>query len=145
MPQMPALSEEGLKGLVALPLVGKIATTSSKGEIRITPVWFRAEDDGTFLMNTWEDTGVVRNLRRNPKGSMMVDSIEWPYMGAHYWGTLTAEGPEDDADGMAALFAPYLGDRMDPHEYAKMLIGWGTRVYVRFHPERKTTWDFSQG
>jgi hypothetical protein len=142
--KLPPLNENDLKELLSQPLVAKMATVSKKGDIRITPIWF-GDEGGSLLMNTFEDTSLVRNLRRNPKCSLVVDSRDWPYIGAHYWGTATVEGPENDVEGIARLFAPYLNN--DPQaatEYAKTLIGWGTRVYVRFRPQRKVTWDFRQ-
>lgn len=142
--QIPPLNDKDLKGLLGQSIVAKIATTSAKGDVRISPVWFSAQD-GTIVMNTFEDSGLVKNLRGNPKCSMMIDTNEWPYIGAHYWGTATVEGPENDADGIAKMFAPYVGGDEQGTEYAKQLIGWGKRVYVRFRPERKTTWDFRQG
>ncbi len=143
--QVPPLSDEELKELLSRPLVAKLGTTSPKGAVRITPIWFRAEDDGSIVMNTFEDSGAVHSLKRNPGSSLLVDSTEWPYTGVHFWGTAAVEGPENDAAGIGAMFAPYMGDRMDPVEYANMLIGWGKRVYVRFRPERSMTWDFRHG
>ena len=139
--QVPPLNDKDLKELLAQPLVAKIATVSAKGEPRITPIWFGDEGD-TILMNTFESSALVRNLRRDPKCSFMVDSRDYPYIGVHYWGTATVEGPENDVEGIAKLFAPYRGDLDTAREYAKTLIGWGTRVFVRFRPQRKTTWDF---
>ena len=144
MAQMPPLSDEGLKELLSKPLVAKLATQSSKGEIRISPIWFSAQD-GSIVMNTWENTGPAKNLKRNPKCSMLIDTTDFPYHGVHFWGTATVEGPENDASGMAKMFAAYVGSEEQATEYAKQLIGWGKRVYIRFTPARKTTWDFRQG
>ena len=144
MPQMPPLNDEGLKELLSKPLVGKLATQSAKGEIRISPIWFGARD-GSILMNTFEDSGLVKNLRRNPKCSMLIDTTEYPHAGVHYWGTARVEGPENDASGMGKMYASYQGGEEAATEYAKQLIGWGKRVYIRFTPARKTTWDFRQG
>jgi PPOX class probable F420-dependent enzyme len=141
--KVPPLNDADLKGLLAQALVAKVATVSKNGAARITPIWFGDQTDGSILMNTFEDSALVRNLRRDPACSFMVDSRDWPYIGVHYWGTATVEGPEDDVPGIAKLFAPYLNN--DPQaatEYAETLIGWGTRVYVRFRPERTTSWDF---
>ncbi len=144
MPQMPPLSDEGLKELLGKPLVGKLATQSPKGELRISPMWFKAED-GSIVLNTWEETGPVKNLKRNPKCSLLIDTTEFPAAGVHYWGTARVEGPENDVSGMAKMFAPYVGSEEQATEYANQLIGWGKRVYIRFRPERKATWDFRQG
>ncbi len=142
--QVPPLNDKDLKELLAQPLVAKIATVSAKGEPRITPIWFGDEGD-TFLMNTFEDSELVRNLRRHAGCSFLVDSRDYPYVGVHYWGAAMVEGPENDVEGIAKLFAPYRGDIETAREYAKVLISWGTRVFVRFRPQRKTTWDFRQG
>lgn len=139
--QVPPLNDNDLKGLLAQPLVAKVASISSSGDMRVTPIWF-GEDGDSILMNTFEDSGLVKNLRHNPKCSLMVDSNDWPYIGVHYWGTATVEGPENDVEGIAKLFAPYRGSVDEAREYGKVLIGWGTRVYVRFRAQRKTTWDF---
>ena len=73
MPQMPPLSDEALKDLLSKPHWAKIATASPKGSIRISPVAFAAQPDGSILMNTFEDSILVRNLRRNPKCSLLID------------------------------------------------------------------------
>lgn len=142
--QVPPLNDRDLQELLRQPLVAKIATVSRKGDVRMSPVWFGARD-GSFLLNTFEDSALVRNLRRNPKCSLMIDTTQWPYIGVHYWGTAKVEGPENDTAGIAQLFAGYVGGVEAATEYANKLIGWGKRVYVRFRPERSTTWDFRQG
>ena len=144
MPQMPPLSDEGLKELLSEPLVAKLATQSSKGDIRISPIWFGAQD-GSIVMNTFEDSGLVKNLRQNPKCSLLIDTTEYPHCGVHYWGTATVEGPENDVSGMAKMYASYQGGVEAATEYSKQLIAWGKRVNIRFTPERKTTWDFREG
>jgi len=140
--KVPLLNDNDLKALLAQPLVAKLGTVSRDGSVRITPIWFGDQADGSILMNTFEDSATVRNLRRDANCSLLIDSRDYPYIGVHYWGTATVEGPEDDVEGIARLFAPYRGDVDTAREYAKTLIGWGTRVYVRFRPQRQTTWDF---
>ena len=43
MPQMPPLSDQALKELLSRPIWAKIATTSPKGSLRITPIGFAAQ------------------------------------------------------------------------------------------------------
>ena len=143
MPQMPPLNDDALKELLSKPLVAKIATTSRTGSVRITPIYFGAEN-GTILMNTFEDSAAVKNIKRNPKCSLLIDTTDFPYTGVHYWGSATVEGPENDADGMGKLYTNYRDGQEAATEYAKQLVSWGKRVYIRFTPERSTGWDFSQ-
>ena len=145
MPQMPPLSDEALKDLLSKPHWAKIATSSPKGSIRISPVAFAAQPDGSILMNTFEDSILVRNLRRNPKCSLLIDSDGFPPAGVHYWGTATVEGPENDVSSIVKTTGRYVEKVIDPSEYAQQLIGYGKRINVRFRPERNTAWDFRQG
>lgn len=46
---------------------------------------------------------------------------------------------------MGKLYASYRGSEEVATQYAQQLVGWGKRVYVRFRPERSTSWDFRQG
>ena len=141
--QVPPLKESDLKELLKRPVVAEFATLSAEGDISITPIWYGYQD-GTFLMSTWENTRAVRNIKKNPKCSMMIDFVDsQPYYGVHYQGRAAVEGPEDDADAIGRLFAPYLNDDLNAAtEYAKQLISWGKRVFVRFTPDKTTTWDF---
>jgi len=142
--KLAPLSKAGFDELLHQPLVAKLATASPSGDIRITPIWFSAEPDGSFLLNTFEDSAPVKNIRRNPKCSLLIDSRDWPYFAAHYWGRASIEGPEDDADGIAKMFTPYVGTPEGAKDYAKTLISYGTRVYIRFRPEREVSYDFRQ-
>jgi hypothetical protein len=86
----------------------------------------------------------VKAIRRDPRVSLLVDSTSWPYYAIHFFGTAAVEGPEDDVQGIADMFAPYVGSKEGAVEYAKTLISYGTRVYIRFRPERDVSWDFRQ-
>jgi len=141
--KLKPLTEQQLDEMLSQPLVAKIATTDAGGEIRMTPIWF-ARSDGDIMMNTFKNSDLVRNLRVNNRCSLMVDSRDWPYYGVHYWGTATVEGPEDDAEGIAKMFQPYVGTMDEARAYAKGLISAGRRVYVRFTPSRSVTWDFRE-
>jgi len=145
--QVPPLTDAGQKELLSQPLVAELATVSPSGSVRITPIWFKAQDDGSILMNTWDNTVAVKNIKKNPKCALMIDQAqEFPYHGIHFEGTATIEGPENDHEGIATMFTPYRdNDAAVAKEYANLLIGWGTRVYIRFKPEKTTSWDFRQG
>jgi hypothetical protein len=42
------------------------------------------------------------------------------------------------------MFTPYVGSLDGATDYAKTLISYGTRVYIRFRPEREASYDFRQ-
>ena len=142
--KLAPLSETGHRELLDQPLVAKLGTTSKSGAVRISPLWFAAQLDGSILINTFEDSAAVKNVRRDPKCSLLIDSRDWPYYAIHYWGRAEVEGPKDDVDGIAKMFTPYVGSLDGATDYAKTLISYGTRVYIRFRPEREASYDFRQ-
>ena len=144
MPQMPPLSDEARKDMFKKPLVAKLATVSAAGEPNISALWFE-ERDGSFIFNTWGTTRVAKNLKKNPKCALLIDTTEFPYAGIHYTGTAVVEGPTNDQEGMAKLFLRYKdGNLEEAKDYAGQLIEWGERIYILFTPEKNVAWDFSQ-
>lgn len=140
--KVPPLDDNDVQELKRGALVAKLATTSKDGEIRVTPIWSWPDGD-TIVMNTFEDSVAVRNLRLNPKCALLIDSKDWPYTGVHYNGTAIVEGPENDEQGIGKKFAKYMNDDVAAAtEYGKVLMGWGKRVYIRFKPQRSVSWDF---
>jgi PPOX class probable F420-dependent enzyme len=132
-----------LADLLSQPVVAKLATLTADGGIRMTPIWFEAEADGTFLMATWESTAAVRNIRARPRCSLLIDlEVAEPYYGVHFDGTATVEGPENDEGGIAELYAPYKGSIDQAMSDVRALIEEGKMVYIRFRPAKAISWDF---
>ena len=58
---------------------GKLATVRTDGRPHAAPIWF-VIDDGDIVFNTWHKSVKARNLRRDPRASMVVD-YEYPPFG----------------------------------------------------------------
>jgi pyridoxamine 5'-phosphate oxidase-like protein len=150
--QTPPLNDEARSELFALPGTAVAATTNADASIRMTPLTFEAHEDGTIRFTTFENSALVKNLRRDARCSVLIDATSpWPDgpdpgYGIHYWGTATIEGPENDIVGMGDMLARYVeGDRGKARAYAEILVSYGDRVYVRFQPEGDVNWDFRMG
>ena len=137
------LSRADVDALLAKPLVAKVATHGRNGEMRMTPVWFKRDGEG-LLINTLEQTDLARNLRRDPRCSVLVDTTDPPnVMAVHYWGTAQVE-PGADAEGIADIIERYVGSRETALGFAQRNLSMGPVVYVRFTPEREVSWDLRQ-
>jgi hypothetical protein len=127
------------------PWVAKLATLSPKGDIRMTPVWYRRDPDGSFVIATWRNTAAVRNITANPRCSLLIDQgTAEPYYGVHLTGTAAVEGPPNDLEGIAALYAPYKVSPEQARSDVAGLIEEAEMVYIRFTPEREISWDFRE-
>jgi hypothetical protein len=150
--QTPPLNAAARAELVQQPLTAALATQNADGTIRMSALTFEMQDDGTIQFNTFENTAAVKNLRNDPHCSVLIDATApWPDgvdpgYGVHYWGTATVEGPTNDLDGMAAMFARYVDGNVEKaRAYAEVLVGYGDRVYIQFRPDRDVNWDFRMG
>jgi nitroimidazol reductase NimA-like FMN-containing flavoprotein (pyridoxamine 5'-phosphate oxidase superfamily) len=70
------LNEAEIQGLLAAPLVCRLATMDGDGFPRITPLWF-IWDNGCFWMTSLNDRQHLVDLRRNPRAALCVD-VEQP-------------------------------------------------------------------
>ncbi len=150
--QTPPISAEARSELLQQPGTAVLATNNSDETIRMTPMAFEAQDDGTIKFNTFENSAAVKNLRRDSKCSVLVDATApWPDgvdpgYGVHYWGTATVEGPNNDLPGMGGMYARYVdGSEDKARAYAEVLVSYGDRVYIKFTPDRDVNWDFRMG
>lgn len=140
--KVSAMKPEDREAFLREPTVAKLATIAPDGSIRMSPLWFRYESDGTFLFGTWSKTAAVRNLQHNPSCSLLIDQEqEEPYYGIHLTGRGTVEGPVNDVEGIASIYAPY-SDIEAALENVAGLIQEGEMVFIRFTPEHEISWDF---
>jgi PPOX class probable F420-dependent enzyme len=112
----------------------KLATTMADGSPHVMPVWFIVEDD-EIIFNTGEDTVKGRNLRRDPRVSLVVDDELPPFAFVHIRGHAELS---DDA-GELLRTATLIGGRYMGAEQAET---FGRRnavpgeLVVRVRPER---------
>ncbi len=142
--QLPGMSEEELGSFLQEPWIAKLGTLNPDGSIQMTPLWFEKTND-VFRFNTWEDTDAARNLQRDSRASLLIDSTEFPYRGVHYTGEAEVDTKESDPEEIAEMYERYRGDYETALEYANELTSFGKRVFIRFRPSEKVTWDFSKG
>ena len=74
------MSEQEIEQFLALPLTARLATTRAEGRIHLTPVWFLYES-GRFYITLGERRLHLRNLRRNPQATVLIDVDRRPQDG----------------------------------------------------------------
>lgn len=142
--ELPAMSDQELESFLQEPWVAKLATLNPDGSIQMTPLWFE-KTDGGFRFNTWEKTDAAQNLQNDSRASLLIDSTEFPYRGVHYTGEAEVDNEASDAEEIAEMYERYRGDYETALEYANDLTSMGKRVFIRFRPDEKVTWDFGKG
>ena len=119
------------RDLLALP-VATLGTIDPDGRPQLTEVWFLAED-GELKLSLNTSRQKVRNLKRNPRCSVLLLDLANPYRYVELRGEAVIT-PDDDyafADRVGEKYGADLRENDRPGE---------TRVVVTVRPTRVHTW-----
>jgi PPOX class probable F420-dependent enzyme len=127
MTTIPDSHRDLLNGPVAV-----LGTIGASGRPQLSGVWFLADGDTVKLsMNTARQK--VKNLRANPKCSLLIFDEKSPYRYVEVRGDAEIT-PDDDyafADKVGAKYGADLRTRDNPGD---------TRVVIAIHPSRVVAW-----
>lgn len=130
--------EERDEFLTGRPMFAKVATVNEEGWPQISPVWY-TWDGSSFLIISKERTGMVRNLRRDPRCGLLVDNYELPYARVSVQGEVEFLGEDfDHIPPMRDMVLRYLGP--EGMDYAESTFGFA-RVPFRVWPKKMATWN----
>lgn len=91
---------------------GKIATVMKSGAPHVMPIWFVLDGDD-IVFTTGHDTIKGRNLRRDPRVSMVVDDQQPPYSFVHVRGEARiSEDPDELLRLATEIGRRYMGDEL---------------------------------
>lgn len=120
------------------PRVAVLATLRADGSVQLSPVWHEWLDGG---FNVWIGLGDVkdRNLRRDPRATIVVAGSEPPLKGVELRGTVRfLEG--DTVEAGTRIATRYVG-QIEGARFAQSLEGEG--VIIRLEPGALRVWDFA--
>ncbi|WP_405643058.1 PPOX class F420-dependent oxidoreductase [Streptomyces uncialis] len=123
---------EDLKALLDSPVFLTVATIQPDGSPQVSPVWVKRDGDDV-LFSTTLDRRKERNLRRDPRVTVVVQPADAPYTYAEIRGTaqLTTEGGQELID---ELSLKYTGKKYA--EFNPGCVDDAPRVVVRITPRK---------
>lgn len=126
-----ALSEE-LQALLDSPVFVTVATIQPDGSPQLSPVWAKRDGDDV-LISTTVGRRKEKNLRRDPRVTVVVQPFAAPYTYAEIRGTavLTTDGGEELID---ELSVKYTGKKYA--EFNPTSADDSQRVVVRITPRK---------
>lgn len=138
---MTSMSPDEIDELLAQPHVAVLGTSDADGSPALAPVWYRWRD-GEALMLTQTYTRKWRNIERDPRVSLCVDTKAAPYRAVILEGR--AE-PVPGADYRALLHevaTHYLGARGGDAYLRRTTERPETSMVMRLRPERVISWAY---
>ena len=141
-PQLPAMTDAELVAFFDKAQFARLGTINEDGTIHIAPIFFKYVD-GQILMATQDPSRKVRNIKRDNRVSVLIDTTDVPFKGALVYGTAELDY-EDVVRKRMAIFQRRLS-REDAETYAKRLSGKWKCVILRITPVRIASFDYSKG
>jgi PPOX class probable F420-dependent enzyme len=142
--KLPELTDAEIRDWLAGPNIARLGTVNADDTPRVTALWYLPEDDGTITLNTYADNVHVRNIERDGRVAVLVDSSDQPYKSVHFNGQATVDAEPTSAEEIGRLFERYLGGHEAAIDYGRQLVSGGRRVNIRFTPERSRSIDFGK-
>jgi PPOX class probable F420-dependent enzyme len=130
------LTPDDLGDLLEQPLVAVLATNRADGSVLLSPVWHQWRDGG-FDVVTRSDDVKARQLRRDPRASIVVYEHGPPYRGIEVRAQVRLEPAA--AETVHRIAVRYLGER-EGTAYAER---GDDDLLVRLEPGRLRAWDFA--
>ncbi|AYG81458.1 Putative pyridoxine/pyridoxamine 5'-phosphate oxidase [Streptomyces hundungensis] len=129
---MSAELSDKLKELLDSPVFVNIATIQPDGSPQVSPVWVK-RDGNDVLISTTVDRRKEKNLRRDPRVSVLLQRFDSPYEYAEIRGTaeLTTEGGQELIDELSMKYSGKTYREFNPAS-----VDDAPRVVVRITPRK---------
>ncbi|WP_267242715.1 PPOX class F420-dependent oxidoreductase [Streptomyces sp. PR69] len=129
---MSAQLSDQVKALLDTPVFVNIATIQPDGSPQVSPVWVKRDGDDV-LFSTTVGRRKEKNLRRDPRVTVLLQPFDSPYTYAEIRGTatLTTEGGPELID---ELSLKYTGKKYG--EFNPDSVNDAQRVVVRITPRK---------
>ena len=134
------LQVEDLGDLLDLPILAILATRRKDGRILMSPVWHEWDNSG-FLITTWANDIKSRNLKSDPRATVLVTEQATPYRSIEVSGEATVKPLPDHMPVMRRLAERYIGPEEGP-AYAESFRDDEIEL-VRLKPGVIRAWDFN--
>ena len=141
-PQAYPMRHEDVDSFLAQPLIAKLCTHNKDGSIHVVPIWFKYEN-GEMLFGTQEISRKVKNIKRDNRVSVLVDTTEPTLKGVIMRGAAELDY-RDVISKRVSIFEKYK-DAEEATVLAERLAGMWKPVVIRVKPEQVITFDYSQG
>ncbi len=129
---------DDLRAFLDRPITSVLATHRPDGSMLLSPVWHEWRDGG-FHVVTLEDGAKVRDIRRDPRVSLVVAEQTYPWTGVELRceATILTEDVEESA---RRINVRYEGDERG-EDFTQETVP--ASVILRLEPGELRTWDYA--
>jgi len=140
-PQMPSLTQEETEIFLSRPLIARLGTINEDGTIHIAPIYFKYEK-GEFILGTQKVSRRVRNIKRNPKVTLLIDDPTPPFKAVLVYGQAELEY-DNVVQKRTAIFEKFSPTEQAVRSAEGICNKWPS-VVIRLKPDRIVSFDYSK-
>ncbi len=142
-PQMPPLDDSALEELLNGPYLARLSTINPDGTPHTMPIWYEWRDRQIHV-STQAQQVKVKNMERDPRVTVLIDTDAFPYRGVMIYGI--AELDYEDAERQrVSIFERYIGSQAGAEAAARGLARKWRPVVAHITPTRMITFDYTKG
>lgn len=112
-----------------------LLTTRADGRPQGSPLTCGVDDSGRLVVSTYPERAKTRNVRRDPRVSLIVLSDEWDGPWVQIDGTAEVIDAPDSVEPLVEYFRNISGEHPDWDEYREAMVKQGKSL-IRLTPER---------
>jgi PPOX class probable F420-dependent enzyme len=114
---------------------GTLVTFRADGRPQMSPVTCGVDDAGRVVVSTYPDRAKARNLRRDPRASILIHSDDWDDAYLQLDGTAVVMDMPEAEDALVEYFRCISGEHPDWAEYREAMRRQGKSL-IRIEVER---------
>ena len=136
------LSKDELRSYIESSMTAIVGTVNHDGWPHVVPMWYGVID-GLIHMHTYKSSQKVKNLERDPRGSILIedgtryDELRGVFMRGHF----ELIDDQELCYRIGILNAAKYMDSDDEQAGAVVRYPVRKRVALVFHPEKVSSWD----
>jgi nitroimidazol reductase NimA-like FMN-containing flavoprotein (pyridoxamine 5'-phosphate oxidase superfamily) len=139
--QMPPLTQEEEGDLFVKTQIARLCSSNPDGTIHAAPIWFKYEE-GQFVFGTQQDSRRVKNLKKNPNVTIVLDQDQPPPKGVVVYGRAVLDY-DNVVDKRIRIFEKYMPTNM-AENLARGLAKLRKPVIIRVTPSKTVSYDYGK-
>lgn len=141
-PQKPPFLQDELIAFLNQAPVARLGTQNPDGTIHMAAVYFKY-NDGDILVGTQDVSHKIRNIKKNPQVTVLIDNQSPPWQGVLIYGEASLEY-DDVITKRASIFEKYSSSPEDALARATGLVKSFVSVVIRIKPRRIISYDYTK-
>jgi PPOX class probable F420-dependent enzyme len=142
-PQKPPMTSDERAAFLQKAPIARLGSINADGTVHLVALWFKHEaKSGDLLFGTQDMTRKVRNIKRNPKVTVLIDTEGVQPKGVLIYGHAELEY-RDVMAKQAAIFERYM-PREQAIKSAEEMASHHTAVIIRVRPQRLSSYDYAK-